>query len=430
MSDLAAEISEREQTGRALSAAGDFAASVPVWEHLTTIAADRWEFALGLAMDLRSRGDCAEADEVYRRAAARFPNAYWILIQWALAAYADKDLDRAEQRAWRLLGRCPDAEKDPLILLGDIAMLRRAHDEAAQFFERAARIGQADARLAARSSRAGHYARIAASFEAMPLQSRTLHGAADYGVLVISLDHCAGPFERLCKEFRDSPVAPVRVPGVRGSYLPDAAVRALGVRSEAPPKGTLGCFLAHVAAWEAMVARGLDVCLILEDDAVPVIDLPCRFASLAIPGDFDICFVNDRLQPQPDAEAIEQMDRCTVFDPIEALATKPLDHCAPGGDGYFLSAAGARKLLALVELDGFGGDVDWRLVGYAATKRSAERLPPNSVAAAVLRHVDCPVEPRLRAFSLFPCLVRTAPHRSTRMEENQRPTAADRQLSK
>jgi tetratricopeptide (TPR) repeat protein len=421
--DLSAEVAEREITARALSPAGDFAASVPIWEHLTTIAVDRWDLALGLAMDLRKRHDFAEAEEVFRRAAARFPLAYWIMFQWALAAYMDDDLDRAEQRAWRILGHSPDEQAGPLILLGDIAMRRRSFAEALHFFERAARINPSDAGLVGRQARAGHYARIAVSFGITPLHSHGLHDAADYGVLVISLDHRTEQFTRFRQAFRDCPISPVRVPGVRGSYLPDAARRTLCRSPGAPPKGTLGCFLAHVAAWETVVARNLDVCLILEDDAAPVMDLPPRYASLGIPADFDLCFVNDRMEPDLDAEVVAGLDGCTLFDPVDALATRRPDHSAPGGDGYFLSAAGARKLLAFVERDGFNGDVDWRLVAYAAPKGAAERLPPDSVAASVLHRTDSLPEPRLRAFTLFPSLVRTAPRGSARTEENQRSTA-------
>ena len=56
----------------------------------------------------------------------------------------------------------------------------------------------------------------------------------------------------------------------------------------------------------------------------------------------------------------------------------PADDNAPGGDGYILSRAGARKLLDWVAEDGFGEDVDWRLLAYGLSPAAIAGLPRTS----------------------------------------------------
>ena len=56
------------------------------------------------------------------------------------------------------------------------------------------------------------------------------------------------------------------------------------------------------------------------------------------------------------------------------------DENAPGGDGYILSRAGARKLLDWLAEDGFAEDVDWRLIAYGLTPAQIAALPRPSHA--------------------------------------------------
>ena len=65
-----------------------------------------------------------------------------------------------------------------------------------------------------------------------------------------------------------------RSAGIEGRRLPAAAVRRLG--GDPQMRGTLGCFLSHAGAWEAIVERGDDQCLIVEDDVIPLLDLPAQ----------------------------------------------------------------------------------------------------------------------------------------------------------
>jgi len=228
---------------------------------------------------------------------------------------------------------------------------------------------------------------------------------ADYAVLVINLDQSPERMERTKAAFSRSPVPLRRIPGVYGGYIPSAACRAL--TGGASRKGTLGTFLAHVAAWEAVVASEFGHSLIVEDDAAPIMDLPARVADFGIPAGFDLCFVNERMQP-------DILPPHHIIAPITSLLSWPADKNAPGGDGYMLSKPGAAKLLELVAQDGFGGDVDWRLVGYSIGPDDLDRLSPDSTAAAVLQNIPRQSAGRLTAYVLTPPVIRAANTESIR----------------
>ena len=413
MSDFADEIAELVQTARVHSASREFERSLPIRKRLVALAPEDWGNVLDLVQDLRGAGELVEADEVHRRAVLRFPEEFWIVYHWALAAWNHQDYPLAEQRSLPLLAllqqlpshKRNDVEGHASWLLGSLAMKRHAYQEAVLYSERACHLAPQDADLAGLLRRARHYGRLAVSFGFPPLLSAALRVAADYSVLVINLDRDTERFRRLCHRFRDSPVELVRVPGVYGSYLPRSALQDLCRASGGSPAGSAGCLLTHVKAWETIVARGPDLALILEDDAMPMVHLPHRFATLGIPPDFDLCFVNRKMEPQFDADAASGVDTTAIFDPIEASLTFHPAFNSPGTDGYFMSASGARKMLAFIERDGFGVDADWRLIQYSVATGAGERLPPESMASAMLRQMDSLPEERLRAFTLFPCLI-------------------------
>ena len=225
--------------------------------------------------------------------------------------------------------------------------------------------------------------------------------------------------------FRHSKAKLFRVPGVEGRRLPAAAIRRLGDTASVTMRGTLGCFLSHVAAWETMLARGLPHCLIVEDDVVPMLPLPAGLGGLGLPTGYDVCFVNDRLQPRWQADRVAKASRWQAVPLAEGFATFAPDDNAPGADGYLLSAAGARKLLAWVEEDGFAHDVDWRVVTYGLTEVEYHRLPQPSHAWTVIDGLRKLVRrsDRLEAYVLHPALIRTVPITSDREDDNRHRTA-------
>jgi GR25 family glycosyltransferase involved in LPS biosynthesis len=262
------------------------------------------------------------------------------------------------------------------------------------------------------------YRQVSERFPVVPIRSPAFQARSDYGVLLINLDENPDRLARAETAFQDTPVPMHRVPGIRGSYLPSVASLRLAGSGKAP-RGTLGTFLAHAAAWEAMLELKLAHGLIIEDDALPVINLPSRLSVLGVPDDFDLCFVNERMQHQNPVEPTEIAEEILkVYSIFSVVESWPNDFNAPGADGYLLSAEGARKLLEFVNRDGFSGDVDWRLLGYCVTPGDYSRLNEKAVAFHVLRQTDRYGPGRLTAYSLFPCLIRTSPGASVRVAED------------
>ena len=397
----------------------DYARSIPLWDKLCGLCPGSWEYPLALALDLGSAGRRAEADEIFRRGVKTHPDSLWLLFHWSMLAFSEGRLDIAEQRARKLLDRF-GTERACLELLGDIAVQQRDMWSAVRHFETACTLEPSNTTCAEKLSYARTYHRLAQQFPAVPTRLNSFQSQADYAVLVINLDH--NPERLLATEraFADSPAPLYRIPGVRGSYLAAASCLRL-TGTGVFKKGTLGTFLAHVAAWEVAAELEFDCCLIIEDDASPIIDLPIRIAALALPDGFDLCFVNERMQCR--VESYDSLPHeFQVRNPLEALEDWSKDMNAPGADGYLLSRAGARKLLTFVAQEGFAGDVDWRLVRYGIPAGGQASLPADSIAFDVLQKMEAGFRGRLEAYTLFPCLIRASTHDSVRSAENEMPS--------
>ena len=140
---------------------------------------------------------------------------------------------------------------------------------------------------------------------------------------------------------------------------------------------------------------------------------------MELPQGYDICFVNDRLEPRLiDPEAVEAFFPYHLAD---VMLRFPPDDNAPGGDGYILSAQGAAKLLGWVAQDGFGGDLDWRLLAYGMDPDAVAALPRQAFAWRMLDRLcrDIPRADRLNAYGLHPPLIRTVGVSSDREDENR-----------
>lgn len=163
--------------------------------------------------------------------------------------------------------------------------------------------------------------------------------------------------------FRNEPfVELVHSPGVLVAQLPKIAVKMLsgGGRFKS---GALGCFMAHLVAWEKVAASGSTWSLIVEDDVEP--RNLARIFRAAIPQDAEIVWLNRRMDcasPGPVSG-----DLPVAAPARDVLKYKVARREPPGGDGYLLSRAGAGKLLDAIQHDGMHGHVDWRLLRYAIT---------------------------------------------------------------
>ncbi len=365
-----------------------------------------WRSALELRADLRSHGLYSEADPAFRLAARSLPDEEWLAHYSALYTFYPGDLTWLARRARSLLGSQPE-DRRAHRLLGEVLLQQRRWHAA----ERHLAQGPASGEPAVKQALAGLYRRLGRLERS---------GAADYAIAMINLASNPGRLRTMTRLLRDVPVPWFRVAGVEGRLLPKAAMRRLVGQADPTMRGTLGCFLSHVSAWDTMVARGLPHCLIIEDDVEPLLPLPAGLGALGLPPDFDVCFVNDRLQPRWPAVRIAAQDGYRAVRFAEAFATFLPEDNAPGTDGYIVSDTGARKLLAWVEEDGFAHDVDWRLLAYCLTPAECSALPPGHARGVLdgLRHIVGRPD-RLNAYVLHPALIRTVPLTSDREDGNR-----------
>jgi len=396
-------------------AAGDHYRAVEAWRAALVERPDDWTLALELKRDLKAVHHYPDSDPQFRRAARHMPDAEWLAHYTALYAYHMDDLDVLGQRAAELLRRWPDDAA--LHALGaDVARQRRDWAKAAEGFDAAARLDMGNAEYAAKRDAALMYQRVGAWFGEQPQQG------AFYGIAFVNLDRNTERRAWIERLFSDGPAPLFRIPGVEGSRLPLPAVqRLLDAPTDPALRGTLGCFLSHAAAWESLALQGLDHLLVIEDDVVPLVDLPARLGPLGLPPGYDICFVNDRLEPRLDPAAAHAPSLHRLADAMAGFAA---EDNAPGCDGYILSAQGAEKLLGWVTQDGFTGDVDWRVLAYGMDPAAVAALPRHAHSWRMLDGLRrrIPRADGLEAYVLHPALIRTVGVSSDREDEDrQRP---------
>ncbi len=393
-------------------AEGAHGRAIEAWRALLTQQPDDWTLAIELKRDLKAALHYPDSDPQFRCAARQMPDAEWLAHYTALYAYHMDDLDTLAQRAADLLRRWPDRAE--LHALGaDVARQRRDWTAAAAGFAAALRLDPGNAEYAAKRRAALMYRRVGAWLADQPP-----HGA-DYGIAVVNLDRNIGRRAWTERLFGHGWAPLHRIPAIEGSRLPGPAVqRLLGAPTDPAGRGTLGCFLSHAAAWESLASRGLGHLLVIEDDVIPLLDLPARLGPLGLPPGYDLCFVNDRLEPRLDPDAAVAL---SVHRLADAMLGFPPEDNAPGGDGYLISAQGAAKLLAWTAEDGFTGDVDWRLLAYGMDPAAIAALPRHAFAWQALdrlRH-GVPRADRLAAYVLHPALIRTVGVSSDREDEDR-----------
>jgi FkbM family methyltransferase len=245
-----------------------------------------------------------------------------------------------------------------------------------------------------------------------------MHEAGKIPVLILNLESDTEHWTRLVAQFQTLPdFTPRRIPGVPGSTLPQMACNILTkTAAYGIGRGTLGVFLAHIAAWEAAAALDGPYCVVLEDD-VELIRLD-RLAGFTLPPGIDLAFCGDRMGPR-----VEQTAPLQCLDmAVGLLALHASGVLAPGADGYLLTPPGARALLEAVRQDLCFGHVDWRMLRYAVTAELVDTVIPATKVAEVLRdhhHVERPAWGVVRAGVLSPSLVRhrSAPSRRERHDE-------------
>ncbi|MGI4953941.1 MAG: glycosyltransferase family 25 protein [Janthinobacterium lividum] len=423
-------------------AAGNPAAAVAAWRAMLDHTPDDWTLALELKRDLKAGHHYPDSDPRFRRAARSLPDSAWLAHYAALYAFHGTDLAAIDARAWAILGTDPDPRAKALLwtIRGDVARQRRDWPGAATAFEsalalctptllasqlrltqlcpnQAAEADPADApveatpipqaaNLADRAAEAHLYARLAGT--------PWLDHGRPYAISVLNLDRNPERMVEIERHFASSAAPRRRLPGVEGTRLSTPATfRLTGDRNA--PRGTLGCFLSHAAAWEALLASDDPCALIVEDDVIPLLDLPARLGSLNLPATWDLVFVNDRMAPHP-----PQATAIFATTPLaRAMARFPADHNAPGADGYLLSRRGAARLLDWTGTDGFLGDVDWRMLAYSLSPAGIAGTTGHARRELLRLAAELPRTARLDAHVLTPPLIRTVGVSSDREDVNR-----------
>ncbi len=389
--------------------AGQHGRAVEAWRMALRQQPDDWTVALELKRDLKAVHQYPDSDPQFRRAARHLPDAEWLAHYTALYAYHMDDLDELHGRATTMLRRRPD-HAALHALRADVARQRRDWPAAAEGFAAAQRLDPANTEYDAKRRETLMRQRVGAWLREQPPQGDA------YGIAVVNLDRNTERLVWTERLFGRGPVPLHRIPGIEGSRLPAPAVCLL--LGDPAMRGTLGCFLSHAAAWDSMAARGLRHLLVIEDDVIPLADLPARLGPCGLPPGYDICFVNDRLEPRLDPDAAS---RPSVHHLADVLRGFPPEDNAPGGDGYLLSAQGAAKLLGWVAQDGFAGDLDWRLLAYGMDDAATAALSRHAFSWRMLDQLrrNIPRADRLESYVLHPALIRTVGISSDREDENR-----------
>jgi hypothetical protein len=191
-------------------------------------------------------------------------------------------------------------------------------------------------------------------------------------------------------------LVPSFLTAVDGGALPEQVCAALSDKSWAKNKGTIGCFLSHVRAWELLAKLTIPYAVVLEDDA-EFIGVQ-TFSSLNLPSDFDIVFINERMSRNVKGEGFVGM--------AESLRTVEFARDGFGTDGYILTPLAATKLLKACVENFYSGHVDGRLVRYATSPEELDKLGEAPVAEIIRRHHD---QSRLPQLGLLKGYVLTKP---------------------
>jgi GR25 family glycosyltransferase involved in LPS biosynthesis len=183
---------------------------------------------------------------------------------------------------------------------------------------------------------------------------------------VINLPRAADRWERISGQLAQTFFLNAkRHVAVDGRNLPRAACEVLGADPGwAARRGEIGAFLSHAAVWEQIAADGCTA-LVLEDDAK--LFRPDRLLKLpeALCG-YHLVFANKRMC------LLAGRDDPLTIEPVQAAlpALAAAKH-GVGGDGYLLTAEGARLLTETVRRDRFYGNLDWRLLRYSIFETDA-----------------------------------------------------------
>ena len=223
-------------------------------------------------------------------------------------------------------------------------------------------------------------------------------------VFIINLEKDVDRREALLEQFGSLPkFSPHIVKAVSGGTLSDSVCFALVQDAQwITMKGTIGCFLSHVSAWEKIARLDASYAVVVEDD-VYVSDLDL-LTAITIPSSAEIIFINDRMASVRGNISSPP----TVVSILEGLNHLESQKGGAGGDGYLLTPSAARKLVTACETDLYFGHVDGRLLRYATSPNDLSELGDSWIGSVIKNHHHVRLVPKLgliRGFSLSRPLV-------------------------
>ena len=377
--------------------------------------------------------------ELYRR----FPNRHDVAVSFALQLWGAEAVEPLAKLLPDVLQRFPESEVfsalwvECALTWGDPAeTARRLEGELSRFpakssiLFRACQVQlslgnfSAAVRLAERGLATPGRAQfqfvlaLARKYEEVKVKWAAQTAQRDYHIFCVGLDRQPRRFQRVQAQLQRMGERVHFVSGVDGVTLPEMASRTLTQGSSGRMKGTLGCFLSHVRVWEICVASDMPYAFVIEDDTRFVLPPPPSTASLETGGiDFDLCFVNEGAQNAVFIPENLSLDKSV---PLERVLTHQVDSFRGVGTyGYFVSKQGARKLLDMVEEDGLVGDVDWRLMLYAASDDAVGAAAGEFMVQSLRVHLDHrKSKGQLKAIVAPPAIVKTYNGGSIRGEIN------------
>jgi len=177
-------------------------------------------------------------------------------------------------------------------------------------------------------------------------------------------------------------------------------------------RGIYGCFLGHREAWKAVADSEAGWGLVCEDDARFLGPIPKLIEQFRLPVNAEIVFCNQRMgdglllsETSPSALA-KGLEYVTVDVGLGMLLKSSPHIVAPGGDAYFLSKSGARKLLAIFEDTKMAFDVDWFMLFDSISDNAMRQFLKTDKTGRFDGYV--PHRERLNGYVLVPSLVEQA----------------------
>ena len=243
-------------------------------------------------------------------------------------------------------------------------------------------------------------------------------GRQEYPVYVINREKDAdrlGRFQKSCKQWS---VEFQRVEGVdlrkNPGHLRDYETRIAEFcyNKREFVRGIYGCFLGHREAWKVVASGSSEFGLVCEDDARFLGPIPKSIEHFRLPVNAEIVFCNQRMgdgllvSETSHGTLATGFEHVTADEGLERLLRFTPNIVAPGGDAYFLSKSGARKLLMIFEETRMAFDVDWFMLFHSISDNAMGQFLKIDKTGRFDGYV--PHRERLNGYVLVPSFVEQA----------------------